>query len=156
MIVCRCTVILGVLCIIVLVAAKCTANSVAKKCKILSCPSQCILICRHKCKVRGLHLISKVLTHPVLCWVRQKLKGVPNWMGNFCLSLSPPQAGVMMPLPKKSQNCDLNICIHVTSEAICRINCQALGRCMCLLLQAQKSRLYIKKLEFLGSFCIAL
>ena len=70
MIVCMCTVIFRVLCIIVLVAAKCAANAVAQKCKVLSCPSKCILICGCKCKGKGLHLKSRVWTHPVLCQVR--------------------------------------------------------------------------------------
>ena len=70
MIVRMCTVIFGVLCIIVLVAARHTANAVAQKCKMLSRPSKCILIYRFKCKGKGLHLISRVWTHPVLCEVR--------------------------------------------------------------------------------------
>ena len=70
MIVHMCIVILGVLRMIVLVAAKCAANAVVQIYKVLSHPSKCILICGCKCKGKGLHLISKVGTHPVLCWVR--------------------------------------------------------------------------------------
>ena len=46
------TVIFWVLHIIMLVAAKSTANAVAQKCKVLSRPSKCILIYGCKCKVR--------------------------------------------------------------------------------------------------------
>ena len=65
-----CTVILGVLHIIVLVAAKRAANAMAQICKVLSCPSKCVLIygCNHKGK--GLYLKSRVWIHPVLCQVR--------------------------------------------------------------------------------------
>ena len=96
-----CKVIFRVLSIIVLVAAKCAANVVVQKCKVLSPLSKCVLICGCRCKSKGIHLKSRVWTHPVLCQVRQKPEGVPNWMGNLCLSISPPQAGVM-PLLKKS------------------------------------------------------
>ena len=59
-----------VLCIIVLVVAKCAANAVAQICKVLSCPSKCILICGCKYIGKGLHLISRMWTLPVLCQVR--------------------------------------------------------------------------------------
>ena len=65
-----CTVVFGVLHIIVLVAAKCATNAVVQIWKMLSYPSKCVLICGRKYKVKGLHLISRVRTYPVLCQVK--------------------------------------------------------------------------------------
>ena len=63
MIVCMCAVIFRVLHIMsVLVAARCAANTVVQKSKVLSCPSRCILICRHKCKGKAHHVMSRVWT----------------------------------------------------------------------------------------------
>ena len=125
------TVILGVLRIVVLVAARCTANAVEQKCKVLSRPSKCVLICGCKCKGMGHHIMSRVWTCPVLCQVSWKLEVVPTWTGNLCLIISPLQAGVM-PLPKKSKNCNPKLCVSISSKATCRINHQALGCCVYL------------------------
>ena len=96
-----CIVIFRALCIVsVLAADKHAANAVAQKCKVLSCPSKCVLICRHKYQSKGHHVLSKVWTCLFLCWVRFKPKEVPNWSGNLCLSISLLQAGVM-PLLKQ-------------------------------------------------------
>ena len=101
MIVCVCIVTFRALRIMsVLVAAKCAANAVAQKCKVLSRPSKCVLIFGCKCQSKGHYILSRVWTRPFLCWVRLKPEEVPNWMGNLCLSVSPPQVGVM-PLLKK-------------------------------------------------------
>ena len=64
------TVVLVILCIIVLVATKHAANAVVQICKVLSHPSKSVLIFGHKHKGEGLHLISRVWPHPVLCQVR--------------------------------------------------------------------------------------
>ena len=97
-----CTVIFRVLCIMsVLAIAKCSANAVVQKCKVLSHPSKCILICECKCQSKGHYVLSRVCTGPFLNRVRLKPKEVPNWLGNLCLSVSPLQVGVM-PLLKKS------------------------------------------------------
>ena len=65
-----CVVILGVLRIIVLVIAKCTANAVVQICKVLSHPSKYVLICGRKCQSKVYYVLSSVWTCPVLRWVR--------------------------------------------------------------------------------------
>ena len=128
-----CTVIFRVLCIMnVLVAAKHAANAVAQKCKVLSRPSKFILICRWKCQSKGHYIINRVWTCPFLRQVRLKHEEVPNWLGNLCLSISPLQVDVM-PLLKKSKNCDPELFLSVISKSTCLINCQALGCCVYLL-----------------------
>ena len=97
-----CIVTFWALCIMsVLVAAKRAANAVAQNCKVLSRPSKCVLICGCKCQSKGHHILGRMWTHPFLCQVRLKPEEVHNWMGNLCLSVSPPQVGVM-PLVNKS------------------------------------------------------
>ena len=49
-----------VLHIIVLVAAKHATNAVVQKCKVLSHPSKCVLICGCKCKGKGFYLKIRV------------------------------------------------------------------------------------------------
>ena len=132
MIVRMCRVVLRVLCIVVLVGARCTTNAMAQKCKVLHHPIKCVLICGCKYKVKGHHIMSRVWTFPVLHQVRWKLEVVPIWMGNLCFSVSPPQA-CMMSLPKKSKNCNPKLCVSINSKVTCRINCQALGCCVYLL-----------------------
>ena len=57
----------GVLHIIsILAVAKHATNEVAQLCKMLSCPSKCVLICRCKYKGKGHHVMSRVWTHPVM------------------------------------------------------------------------------------------
>ena len=93
-------------------------QSQVQKCKVLSRPSKCILICGCKYQSKGHHILSRMCTYLFLCWVRLKLEEVPNWLGNLFLTISPPQAG-MMPLLKKSKNCDPELCIIVNSTATC-------------------------------------
>ena len=116
----------------ILAAAKCTANAVAQKCKVLSHPSKCVLICGCKLQSKGHHVLSRVWTCLFLCRVRLKPEEVPNWLGNLCLSVSPPQAG-LMPLLKKSYTYDPQLCVRVTGKVTCRINHQALDCCVYLL-----------------------
>ena len=63
---------------IVLVAAKHTANAVAQKCKVLSCPSKCALICWRKCQSLGHYILTRVWTCPFLCQVKLKPEEVPD------------------------------------------------------------------------------
>ena len=66
-----CTIIYVVLCMIcVLVAATHAGNSVTQLCKMVSHPSKCVLTCRHNCKGKGHHVVSRVWTCPVLYRVR--------------------------------------------------------------------------------------
>ena len=96
------TIIFGVLHIMsVLAVARHAANAVAQICKMLSSPSKCVLICGCKCKGKGHYFMSRVWTHPVLCWVMWKLEVVPKWMGNLCFGVNPLQTGVV-PVPKES------------------------------------------------------
>ena len=97
-----CSIIFRVLRIVsVLAVAKCTANTVVQKCKVLSHPSECVLICGRKCQSKGHYVPIRVWNCPLLRRVRLKPEEVPNWSGNLCPSISPPKAG-MMPLLKKS------------------------------------------------------
>ena len=84
----------------VLAAAKHAANAVVQKCKVLSRPSKCALICMGKCQSKNYDIMSRVWTFPFLHWVRLKPEEVPNWLGNLCLSVSPLQAGMMPPVKK--------------------------------------------------------
>ena len=66
-----CTIIFWVLrTMSVLAVAKRAANAVVQKCRVLSHPSKCILICRCRCKGKGHHIMYRVWTCPVLCRVR--------------------------------------------------------------------------------------
>ena len=56
--------------ICVLVVARYAANAVAQLCKMVSHSSKFVLTCRHNCKGKGHHIVIRVWTHPVLCWVR--------------------------------------------------------------------------------------
>ena len=70
-----CIVTFRVLRMIVLVATKCAANAVAQKCKVLSHPSKCILICGCKYQNKAHHVLSRVWTHPLLRQVRYETQG---------------------------------------------------------------------------------
>ena len=54
----------------VLAIARRAGNAVAQICKVLSHPSECVLICGDKCKYKGYHVLNRVWIHPVLCQVR--------------------------------------------------------------------------------------
>ena len=62
-----CTTFFGVLHMIcVLVVARHTANAVEQLCKMVSRLSKCLLACGCNCKVKGLHVVSRVRTCLVL------------------------------------------------------------------------------------------
>ena len=66
-----CTIIFGVLRMMsVLAVAKQAANAVVQNYKMVSFPSKCALICECKFKGKGLNLVNRVWTHPVLDRVR--------------------------------------------------------------------------------------
>ena len=44
----------------VLVVARFAANAVAKLCKLVSCPSTCVLTCGHHSNGKGHHVVSRV------------------------------------------------------------------------------------------------
>ena len=102
----------------VLVVTKHTANTVVQNCKVVSRPSEWVLICGHKSQIQGHYVLSRVWSCPSLCRVRLKLEEVPIWMGNLCLSVSPPQVGVM-PLLKTKKNWEPKLCVRVASKVNC-------------------------------------
>ena len=82
MIVHMCTVILRVLHIMsALAVAKCAANAVAQKCKVLSCPSKCILICRLKSQSKGHYVMIRVWTYPCLIPGKVETRGSTQLVG---------------------------------------------------------------------------
>ena len=63
-----CTIIFGVLHMMsVLAVARRAANAMVQICKMLCRPSKCVLICGHKCKDQGNHVVGRVQTNPILC-----------------------------------------------------------------------------------------